>query len=81
MTRQDKYIWFSETGREQYFRLDRDPMESQDLVLDPDSQARIADLRQSLIVTLKDRPDGFVKNGQLQKGSCAWTVHPHATAP
>ncbi len=81
VTRQDKYIWFSETGREQYFRLDRDPMESQNLVLDPDSQARIADLRQSLIETLKDRPEGFVKNGQLQKGSCAWTVHPHATAP
>lgn len=55
----DKYIWFMESGREQYFRLDTDPEECCDRIADPACQQRIAQLRSILIRELEGREEGY----------------------
>ncbi|MFT4105204.1 MAG: arylsulfatase [Lacrimispora sp.] len=59
VTASDKYIWYSQTGQEHYFRLDQDPKELHDLIRDPGSQERIACLRDHLIEVLKGREEGY----------------------
>ena len=54
-----KYIWFSQTGREQFFDLTGDPQELQDLIDDPGSQESIQRFRQWLIEELTGREEGF----------------------
>lgn len=62
----DMYVWFSETGREQYFRLDEDPQNIHNRALQyPD---RVAQLRELLIEELSDREEGYVENGALVPG-------------
>ena len=68
VTETDKYIWHSVTGEEQYFYLEEDPHELHDRINDPACQERIAQLRSHLIEALKDRPEGFVKDGILVAG-------------
>lgn len=68
VTQRDKYCWFSATGREQYFQLDRDPHELHDRIAEPRCRERIEELRAHLIHALKDRPEGFVQNGRLIPG-------------
>ncbi|MBR5598157.1 MAG: arylsulfatase [Lachnospiraceae bacterium] len=55
----DKYCWFTETGKEQYFNLEKDPKELHDGIHDSDYQSRINYLRSLLIQELKNRPEGF----------------------
>lgn len=65
-TGKEMYVWFSQTGKEQYF----------DLVNDPDNLANLADdnperveyLRGKLIEELTDREEGYVKDGKLVVG-------------
>ena len=45
VTKTDKYIWFSETGREQYFNLATDPLELHDGVNDKEYEERYALLK------------------------------------
>lgn len=55
----DKYIWYSESNKEQYFQLDIDPNEMHDAIHDEACQIRIQELRQYLINELQDREDGL----------------------
>lgn len=68
VTETDKYIWHAQSGQEQYFRLDRDPHELRDLIREPDAQERISSLRDLLIRSLKDRPEGFTDGQRLIAG-------------
>ena len=68
VTPHDKYIWFTQTGREQYFDLDADPREEHDLIADPAHAQRIAQLRAALVDELDGRPEGYVANGKLVVG-------------
>ena len=64
----DKFIWYSETGKEQYFRISEDPKELHDEISNPIYKERIEELRNTLIETLKDRPEGFSDGTQLITG-------------
>lgn len=68
VTKTDKYCWFMQSGREQYFRLDRDPLELHDAVGDPDCQERIHALRQILIQELNGREEGYSDGTRLIPG-------------
>lgn len=68
VTEKDKYIWYSETGEEQYFLLTTDRKEQQNEIDNPNYQERISNLRQRLIDTLANRPEGFSDGTQLIAG-------------
>lgn len=68
VTETDKYIWYSQTGREQYFDLRSDPHERFDRIADPACQERISLLRGHLVDILSQREEGFVQNGALVAG-------------
>ncbi len=68
VTQTDKYIWFSQTGREQYFDLAKDPEERHNAISDADCAQRVEYLRSKLIGALENRPEGFVKDGELVAG-------------
>lgn len=68
VTKEDKYCWFMQSGREQYFRLDADPEELHDAIGDPDCQERIAYLRQILIQELTGREEGYTDGVSLIPG-------------
>jgi arylsulfatase A-like enzyme len=62
---QEKFIWFTRTGREQFFDLRIDPHELRDLIAAPESKERVKHWRQRLIAELKDRPEGFTDGSKL----------------
>ena len=64
----DKYIWYDESGREQYFDLATDPNELRDRIDDPACAERIAYLRGELVRMLKDRPEGYSDGEKLIPG-------------
>lgn len=64
----EKYIWCPADGAEQFFCLETDPAECADLARDSSSFERIAVWRNRLIGCLLDRPEGFVRNGNLIPG-------------
>ncbi|MEG0907068.1 MAG: arylsulfatase, partial [Cellulosilyticaceae bacterium] len=64
----DKFIWFSQTGKEQYFRLDKDPYEKYDLIEDKSCQERINELRNIMIKELEGREEGYSQDGSLVVG-------------
>jgi arylsulfatase A-like enzyme len=64
----EKYIWFAEDGREQFFRLTEDPTECHDLAPLPKEAGRISYWRGRLIGELKDRPEGFTDGTRLIAG-------------
>lgn len=68
VTGTDKYIWFSQTGREQYFDLSRDPQELHDGIRDPQYQKRIQELRKELIKNLVGREEGYTNGTELIVG-------------
>ncbi|MDX1357445.1 MAG: sulfatase-like hydrolase/transferase, partial [Clostridia bacterium] len=68
VTESDKFIWHVASGSEQYFDLVNDPGELHNAIQDEDAQGRIAYLRNILIKELKNRPEGFVSNGELIPG-------------
>ena len=68
VTETDKYIWHSQTGEEQYFNLAEDPHELTDLSGDLSCKQRIDRLRDCLINSLKDRPEGFTDGSRLIPG-------------
>ena len=76
VTKSDKYIWFSQTGQEQYFDLESDPEETHDAIHDARHQSRIQALRQYLIHELQNRPEGYVQNGRLAVGQTPLAVLP-----
>ena len=68
MTKHDKYIWFSQTGREQYFNLDSDPQELDNKINAPDCGARIKKLRKFLVSELNGRVEGYSDGKKLISG-------------
>ncbi len=68
VTERDKYCWFMESGREQYFRLDSDPQELHDAIGEPECQERIDYLRRILIQELTGREEGYTDGLRLIPG-------------
>ena len=63
-----KYIWFTEDGREQFFDLLTDPKECHDLSSNPKMVSHIDRWRELLIKELKNRPEGFSDGQRLIPG-------------
>lgn len=74
VTRRDKYIWYSQTGRELYFDLEKDPNETHDASRDPENAQRVAQLRGELIRALDGREEGYSDGKQLIVGRTPVTV-------
>lgn len=68
VTSTDKYIWFSQTGIEQYFDLASDPREEHDRIQDESKASRIQELRSYLISELANREEGFSDGTKLLVG-------------
>lgn len=67
-TGKDKYIWYSQTGKEQYFDLEKDPYERKNLIDEPAVKERVEYLRSLLIKELQDREEGYTDGKQLIVG-------------
>ena len=72
LTKEDKYIWYSQTGRELYFYLRDDPHETKN-VLDENPE-RVAELRALLIDALKNREEQYTDGHTLFVGKTPLTV-------
>lgn len=72
-----KYLWNSGDGREQLFDLQEDPLECHDLSSDPASAELLNTWRQRLIDDLRDREEGFVRDGELVAGQPVVTILAH----
>ena len=79
VTETDKYVWFSQDGREQYFRLDTDPGERHNAINEPQYAARIDELRRFLIRELAGREEGYTDGERLIPGRTALAVLHNAT--
>lgn len=79
VTETDKYIWYSETGKEQYFNLKDDPHELTDQFSSPEFETRIGELREHLIASLINRPEGFTDGKKLISGRPYSPTLPWAT--
>tara|TARA_B100000686_G_C16738127_1_gene944899 strand:- start:371 stop:1813 length:1443 start_codon:yes stop_codon:yes gene_type:complete len=60
-----KYVWFTQTGREQLFDLKNDPQEKHDLALQQGANEQLDPWRKQLIHFLLNRPEGFTDGKQL----------------
>lgn len=69
-----KYIWFSWTGREQFFDLCNDPQELHDLIDDDGVQEHVQRCRQWLIEELTGREEGYTDGQRLIAGRQAKSV-------
>ena len=63
-----KYIWFSQTGQEQFFDLVQDPQETVNLIESETQASVLHKFRQWLIDVLREREEGYVANDQLVAG-------------
>ncbi len=72
-----KYIWNFATGQEQFFDLENDPQENQELIDDPSRKKEIDAWRNRLADYLKERGPGFVKDGKPVKRSKTMLHSPH----
>jgi arylsulfatase A-like enzyme len=68
VTKKDKYIWYSQSGREQYFDLINDPNELENKINTKEYQSRINKLRKILINELQNREEGYTDGEQLIVG-------------
>lgn len=81
VTAHDKYIWFSQTGEEQYFDLEKDPQETHNAIGDAACAARIRQLRGLLAQALAGSPEGYSDGTTLFPGRTPRECLPNATAP
>lgn len=72
-----KYIWFSATGQEQLFDLDRDPQELHDASRDAGKEQILAGLRQHLVKELTGREEAFTDGQKLIAGRPVTPVLSH----
>lgn len=68
VTKEDKYIWYTQSGEERYFRLDTDPTESHNAIHDAEYAERIDELRSCLIRELDGREEGYSDGKKLIPG-------------
>lgn len=73
----EKYIWFSQTGEEQFFHLETDPHEKHNLIAEPDYRGKIQFWREKLIEELTDREEGYTDGETLIVGKTPQTVLSH----
>ncbi|RJG26860.1 hypothetical protein DQX05_02220 [Paenibacillus thiaminolyticus] len=64
----EKFIWYSQTGAEQYFDLIHDPQEPHNAIGDAAVQERVQYWRQVLVQELKDREEGYSDGEKLITG-------------
>ncbi len=64
----DKYIWFSQTGEEQFFDLVKDPHECVNLMPNSEYVDRVNMRRSQLIQELIDREEGYTDGKELFVG-------------
>jgi len=60
----EKYIWFTVTGREQFFDLANDPQECRDLSSDPEAKDRVDLWRSRMVEVLAKRPEDGLSDGK-----------------
>ena len=72
LTKEDKYIWYSQTGRELYFNLRDDPHETKNAL--DENPERVAELRALLIDALKNREEQYTDGHTLFVGKTPLTV-------
>ncbi len=68
VTKNDKYIWYSQTGKELYFDLANDPSETHNAVYDGKYSERVQMLRKLLIEQLEGREEGYTDGKRLIVG-------------
>lgn len=68
MDKQWKYVWYTQSGVEQLFNIQNDPMECYNLATNPTYMEVLDQYRQRLIDRLSHRAEGFVENGKLKPG-------------
>jgi arylsulfatase A-like enzyme len=74
----EKYIWWSQTGHEQFFDLDADPQELHDLA--PGEPSRVAVWRSRLIAELAGREDGHSDGHNMIPGQPVRPILPGVLA-
>lgn len=72
-----KYVWYSDTGREQLFCLRTDPTELRDLAAGEAHRASLEELRRELARQLKGREEGYSDGARLIAGRPPVTVLRH----
>jgi arylsulfatase A-like enzyme len=65
---EEKFIWFSQSGEEQFFDLVEDPEEKRNLNLHSEYQGRVVMWRERLIAELADREEGMSDGQRLIAG-------------
>jgi len=60
-----KYIWFFHTGKEQLFDLSADPGETKNLSASAAYREILLEMRERMVDHLRERGEGFVKDGRL----------------
>lgn len=68
VTGKEKYIWFSQTGREQYFDLENDPQEMHNLFGNSSYSDKVCRLRNFLVKELENREEGYSDGKKLIVG-------------
>jgi arylsulfatase A-like enzyme len=68
----EKYIWSPFDGQELFFDLKADPQERRNLINGKEYAKTVAVWRKRLIDELRDRPEGFVKDGRLNCKDLKW---------
>ena len=68
VTKKDKYIWYSQTGKELYFRIQSDRNELHNRIQDKSAQERVQTLRDTLIRELDGREEGYSDGTRLIAG-------------
>lgn len=77
-SKKDKYIWFSQTGEEQFFDLEKDPQELHNAIDEADYQELIKKRRNQLIKELDGREEGYSDGTQLFVGKQPKATLDHA---
>lgn len=67
----EKYIWFSQSGKEQFFDLVKDPQEKENLAFAEDYSDQLRHRREQLIQELVDRKEGYTDGETLIVGQKA----------
>ena len=68
LTKNYKYIWYTQSGIEQFFDMLNDPKETHDLINDPKYQKEIDEHRNIMIKVLADREEGYSDGHKLITG-------------
>lgn len=74
VTEKEKFIWFSQSGKEQFFDLEKDPLELREGIKAPEYQSRIQQLRSLLVEELDGREEGYSDGARLLPGRPAQKI-------